>query len=94
MVSPAVTGFDLVPVYPAINSIKMSDSHRLDLGIKYKSKPGNFFQWQIFAGLYNTYNRANPIAILVVADTKTGKLKYEQPGLFGLLPFISYGIKF
>ncbi|MEJ0029842.1 MAG: TonB-dependent receptor [Bacteroidota bacterium] len=94
MASPAITGIDLVPVYPAINSIKMSDSHRLDVGIKYKSRPGNFFQWQIFAGLYNAYNRANPIAILVAADTKTGKLKYEQPGLFGLLPFVSYGIKF
>jgi hypothetical protein len=94
MVSPSVTGFDLLPVYPAINSIKMSDSHRLDIGIKYKSRPENFLRWQIFAGLYNAYNRANPIAILVVADEKSGKLKYEQPGLFGLLPFVSYGIKF
>ncbi|MEI9919719.1 MAG: TonB-dependent receptor [Bacteroidota bacterium] len=92
--SPALSGFDLVPVYASINSIKMADTHRLDIGVKYKSRPEKLFQWQIFAGVYNTYNRANPIAMLVTTDEATGQMKYEQPGLFGLLPFISYGIRF
>jgi hypothetical protein len=92
--SPSLTGIDLVPVYAPINSVKLSDAHRLDLGIKFKSRPDKTFQWQIFAGVYNTYNRANPIGIIVTADETTGALKYQQPGLFGLLPFVSYGIRF
>jgi hypothetical protein len=92
--SPSLTGIDLVPVYAPINSVRLSDAHRLDFGVKYRSKPGKFIQWQIFAGVYNAYNRANPVGIIVTVDEATGQLKYQQPGLFGLLPFISYGIKF
>ena len=92
--APTLTGVDLVPVYAPINSVKLSDAHRLDFGIKYKSRPGNFLQWQIFAGVYNAYNRANPVGMIVVADPVTNQLNYKQPGLFGLLPFVSYGIRF
>ncbi len=92
--SPSLTGFDLVPVYAPINSVKLSDAHRLDVGVKFKSRPGNFLQWQIFAGVYNAYNRANPVGMIVTTDEATGQLKYQQPGLFGLLPFVSYGIRF
>jgi hypothetical protein len=92
--SPALSGFDIIPIYAPINSVKLSDAHRLDIGVKFKSPPDNFFKWQIFAGVYNAYNRANPVGLLVTADETTRKLKYEQPGLFGLLPFVSYGIKF
>jgi hypothetical protein len=92
--SPSLAGVDLVPVYAPINSVRLSDAHRLDFGVKFKSKPGKFLQWQIFAGVYNTYNRANPVGIIVTADETTGELKYLQPGLFGLLPFVSYGIRF
>lgn len=94
LASPSLTGVDLVPVYAPINSVRMSDAHRLDAGVKFKSRPGNFLQWQIFAGVYNAYNRANPVGIIITADETTGELKYQQPGLFGLLPFVSYGIRF
>ncbi len=92
--SPSLTGFDLVPVFAPINSVKLADAHRLDIGLKYRNRPGRFIQWQIFAGVYNTYNRANPVGMVVTVDPNTGQLKYQQPGLFGLLPFVSYGIKF
>jgi hypothetical protein len=92
--APTLTGVDLIPVYSGINEVKMSDTHRLDAGIKFKSKPEKKIQWQIFAGAYNTYNRANPVGIVISQDEQTGELRYEQPGLFGLIPFISYGIKF
>jgi hypothetical protein len=94
MTSPSLTGVDLVPVFAPINSVRLSDAHRLDFGVKFKSKPGKFLQWQIFAGVYNAYNRTNPVGIIVTADETTGQLKYLQPGLFGLLPFVSYGIRF
>jgi hypothetical protein len=92
--APTLTGVDLIPVYSGINQVKMSDTHRLDVGIKFKSKPEKKIQWQIFTGAYNVYNRANPVGIVITQDEQTGELRYEQPGLFGLIPFISYGIKF
>ncbi|MEY4930097.1 MAG: hypothetical protein RI909_821 [Bacteroidota bacterium] len=90
--APTLSGVDLIPVYSGINEVKLANTHRLDLGIKFKSKPEKKFQWQCFAGVYNSYNRANPIGINI-EQQPDGSLKYEQPGLFGLLPFISYGFK-
>lgn len=92
--APSLTGLDLIPIYTSANAVKLSDTHRLDLGVKFKSKPGRKFQWQWFAGVYNTYNRANPVGIGIEQDESDGSLRYVQPGLFGLLPFISYGFKF
>jgi hypothetical protein len=94
ILAPTLTGVDLVPIYSGINQVKLADSHRLDLGIKFRSKPDRKFQWQWFAGVYNAYNRANPIGITIEQDEATNALRYEQPGLFGLIPFISYGFKF
>jgi outer membrane receptor protein involved in Fe transport len=91
--APTLTGVDLIPVYSGINEVKLADTHRLDVGIKFKSKDKRKFRWQWYAGIYNVYNRANPIGITIEQDETTGQLRYEQPGLFGLLPFISYGFK-
>jgi hypothetical protein len=92
--APSLTGIELIPLYSEINGVRLADAHRLDLGLKFRSKPGRKFQWHWFAGVYNVYNRANPVAINIVQDEADGSLRYEQPGLFGLLPFISYGFKF
>jgi outer membrane cobalamin receptor len=92
--APTLTGIDLIPVYAPLNSVKLSDTHRLDLGLKLKSKPGSRFHWQLFTGVYNVYNRTNPVAIVIETDEVTGVPRYSQPGLFGFLPFISYGFEF
>ena len=92
--APTLSGVDLIPVYSGINQVKLSDAHRLDLGVKFKSKSEKKFQWHWFAGVYNGYNRTNPIGITIEQDEVDGSLRYRQPGLFGLLPFISYGFKF
>ena len=92
--APTLTGVDLIPLYSGINQVKLAATHRLDAGIKFMSKPGRKFQWQWFAGAYNVYNRASPIGIIIEQNETDGSLKYLQPGLFGLLPFISYGFKF
>lgn len=94
VLAPTLTGFDLIPVYSKVNGVKLADSHRLDLGIKFFSKPNRKFQWHWFAGVYNAYNRASPVGIIIEQDETDGSLNYSQPGLFGLLPFISYGFKF
>lgn len=92
--SPTGVGIDLLPVYAPLNSVRLADAHRLDMGIKYKSNPTKRFQSEIFVGVYNAYNRANPVGINIEQDETTGELKYNQPGLFGVIPFISYGFKF
>lgn len=92
--SPTGIGVDLVPVYAPLNSVRLADTHRLDLGIKFKSSPTRKFQSEVFMGVYNAYNRASPIGINIEQDEHTGELTYHQPGLFGILPFISYGFKF
>lgn len=92
--SPTLVGVNLIPVYAPLNSTKLADTHRLDLGVKLSSKPGRRLQSEWFVGVYNIYNRATPIGITIEQDENTGAMRYEQPGLFGLLPFISYGFKF
>lgn len=92
--APTLTGFDLIPVYSPINGVKLADSHRLDLGVKFLSRPGHKFQWQWFAGVYNVYNRTSPVGMIIEQNEADGSLRYLQPGLFGALPFISYGFKF
>jgi hypothetical protein len=91
--APSLTGAELIPVFSKVNDVKLSDTHRLDLGIKFKSRDTRLFNWELFAGVYNSYNRANPIGI-TIEQKPDGSLRYLQPGLFGLLPFISYGFKF
>ena len=92
--APTQTGVDLIPIFSEINAVKLSDTHRLDLGLKYSSKPGQKFSWYWFVGVNNLYNRANPVGITIEEDETDGSLRYAQPGLFGLLPFVSYGFKF
>jgi hypothetical protein len=91
--APNGSGLDLIPIFSAINSVKLTDSHRLDLGLKFFNKPGSKFQWNWSAGVYNAYNRATPFGIVIKRNESDNSLKYSQPGLFGLLPFISYGCK-
>jgi CarboxypepD_reg-like domain/TonB-dependent Receptor Plug Domain len=91
--SPTGAGVDLLPVYAPLNSVRLADTHRLDLGVKFRSNPDKRFQSECFVGVYNAYNRASPIGIRV-EPTANGGLKYTQPGLFGTIPFISYGFKF
>jgi outer membrane receptor protein involved in Fe transport len=91
--APTLTGVDLIPIYSGLNQVNLANSHRLDAGVKFKSKPTRKYRWEWFVGVYNAYNRANPIGININRDDATGELRYEQPGLFGLIPFMSYGFK-
>jgi hypothetical protein len=92
--APTLTGVDLIPLYSEVNQVKLADTHRLDLGIKFMSKADRKFRWQWFIGVYNTYNRASPVGMIIEENEEDGTLRYLQPGLFGLLPFVSYGFSF
>lgn len=91
--APNGAGLDLIPEFSAMNNVKLSDSHRLDVGLKLNSKAGARFKWNLSMGVYNVYNRATPFGLVIKQDKQDNTLKYSQPGLFGLLPFISYGCK-
>lgn len=96
----SLTGVETIPIYSDRNGIKMSPSHRLDLNftIKPKTKKRWYGEWQI--GCYNFYNRATPYRIEVVqkeVKTKNGQAisqGYQQPGLFGFVPYFTYNFKF
>ena len=91
--SASIMGLEVVPISTNVNEVKLSDTHRLDLGIKYSSKQGKHFSWQWFVGVNNVYNRTNPVGILIEEDDD-GNYRYVQPGLFGFLPFVSYQFEF
>lgn len=92
--APTLAGVTLIPLYAPINSVKLADTHRLDLGLKFKpSRLGKRWQGEWFFGVYNVYNRATPVAI-AIAPNGDGTFRYEQPGAFGFLPFVSYGFTF
>jgi hypothetical protein len=92
-IAPTTAGLEVVPMFAEVNSMKLSDTHRLDIGMKFFSKPANKFQWTWSVGLYNAYNRATPIGVVIERSPKDNSIIYSQPGLFGLLPFVSYGCK-
>ncbi|MBL7857719.1 MAG: carboxypeptidase-like regulatory domain-containing protein [Cyclobacteriaceae bacterium] len=89
--APNLGGVQLVPVYAPVNSVKLADTHRLDLGLKLFSRPERRYKSEWFIGVYNVYNRATPIGINIEPNPD-GSYRYEQPGLFGTVPFISFGI--
>jgi len=91
--APSLGGLDLIPIFAPINSVKLADTHRLDIGVKYRTRLDRKLQGEWFVGIYNVYNRASPVGI-VIRPNGDGSFRYEQPGLFGLLPFVSYGFKF
>jgi len=92
--------------YGSRNNYRMPDNHRLDINFAFdkKTKRGREAQWNI--GLYNAYNRANPLYLQVRQGStyvsidggpyevvSTSKTLYLQ-GFLPLLPSISYNIKY
>lgn len=94
--NPAVTGIDLIPIYPNRNSVKLADTHRMDLSVilKGKQKEGRRWRGDWHFSVYNVYNRATPIAIDIIYDEENNSYSYEQPGLLGLLPSVTYNFRF
>lgn len=92
--SPGYLGVDIQNIYSDRNAVSLADSHRLDIGVTFKNRPSRRYIGEWTFGVYNAYNRATPIAINIVQNSDTGDFNYEQPGLFGLIPSISYNFKF
>lgn len=93
-----------VPLYGDKNNDRLPDYHRLDVALAWKlnKKPGRYAHSLTF-GIYNLYNRHNPISVnfnkiateegnyVVPANLfGTGELLSTQKYLLGLVPSITY----
>lgn len=95
-----LTGVDRIPIYSERNAVSLSASHRLDLNftIRPKREKRWYGEWQI--GCYNLYNRATPYRVDIefrekqTANGTEFSQGYEQPGLFGFIPYFTYNFKF
>jgi len=90
--------------YGARNNYRMPENHRLDINFVFnkKTKRGRDAQWNI--GLYNAYNRANPLFLRLIQrnitipgnppETVGVETSLELNGFLPILPSISYNIKY
>jgi len=80
--------------YAEKNGYRAPANHHLDLSLSNsKQKKGYEREW-VF-GIYNVYDRRNPFVITYMSDdTKPSGTKTIMTSLFGLVPSISFNIKF
>ena len=80
--------------YAERNGYRAPAYHRLDISATYSRSVGKTTQQWAF-GLYNAYNRYNPYVITFENDDeKPSGTKTVQTSLFGIIPSVSFTIKF
>ncbi|MDE6803699.1 MAG: TonB-dependent receptor plug domain-containing protein [Muribaculaceae bacterium] len=80
--------------YSQRNGYRTPSTHRLDLSAVY-TRVGKRFTTQWAFGIYNAYCRYNPYIIYFEDDpSKPSGTRAVQQALFGLIPSVSYTIKF
>lgn len=80
--------------YSARNSYHTPATHRLDISATY-THTGPVFTYQWSFGLYNAYCRYNPYIIYFEDDpSKPSGTRAVQQSLYGLIPSVSYTLKF
>jgi TonB dependent receptor/Carboxypeptidase regulatory-like domain/Secretin and TonB N terminus short domain/TonB-dependent Receptor Plug Domain len=92
MPNPSNTGVEFVPIYSDKNAYRLASQHRLDIDITILRNPKRKLKGEWHIGAYNAYNRAQPNRVAVKFED--GKYKYEQRGLFGIIPSVAYNFKF
>ncbi len=83
-----------IPVYTARNAGKLPDYHRLDISAILHPKTNSRRlknTWSI--GVYNVYNRLNPIGINL-SESSISSQKVYLYTFFRMVPYISYNFKF
>lgn len=80
--------------YAERNGYRAPAYHRLDVSATHSRRVGRTTQLWAF-GLYNAYNRYNPYVITFENDNeKPSGTKTVQTSLFGIIPSISFTVKF
>jgi len=92
-----------IPVYEKRNNARMPVFHRLDIGFNYEWRTKRNREASLGLGVYNAYNRANPLFIdfsvsVSRPDPPAQVLNYgggvaNRVGAFPFLPFVSYSVK-
>lgn len=80
--------------YSKRNAYKTPATHRLDLAATY-THTGRKFTYQWAFGIFNAYCRYNPYVIYFEDDpTKPSGTRAVQQSMYGLVPSVSYTLKF
>ena len=80
--------------YHERNGYRAPACHRLDISATYTKKHGRGTHIWSF-GIYNAYNHYNPYVIQFLNDDdKPSGTKVEQTSLFGIIPSVSFTIKY
>ncbi len=80
--------------YSGRNTYQTPPTHRLDLSATY-SRPGKKISYEWNFGIYNAYCRYNPYIVYFEDDpSKPSGTRAVQQALYGLIPSVSYTIKF
>ncbi|MDL2215174.1 TonB-dependent receptor, partial [Dysgonomonas sp. OttesenSCG-928-M03] len=75
---------------PRRNNYKMSDTHHLDLEMKYRYSSTKTWTF----GVYNVYNRFNPYRAQVGYYNENGGTSVVESSLMGIIPLVSFTYKF
>ena len=79
--------------YAERNGYRAPDYHRLDVSASWTKKGEKVTRQWVF-GIYNLYNRYNPF-LINFEDSKNGaRTRAVQYSLFGIVPSVSFNIKF
>ena len=84
------------PIYSGRNEDRRPDYHRLDLSFNFIPKPDTKKRWkgEWNVSLFNAYNKKNPWMITLNQERETGRPYAEMFYLFGIVPSITYNVKF
>jgi len=84
------------PIYSGRNEDRRPDYHRLDLSFNYIPRPDTKKRWkgEWNVSLFNAYGKKNPWMITLNQDRETGRPYAEMFYLFGIVPSVTYNIKF
>ncbi|MDR2802573.1 MAG: TonB-dependent receptor [Prevotellaceae bacterium] len=90
-------GADRIPVYTQRNTYRFPAYHRMDASLTIqlgKLLPHKKWQHELNISVYNLYGRKNPWLISFRTDDTNGSQYARMTYLFGIVPSISYNVKF
>lgn len=84
----------IIPLYTELNNALLPVYHRLDISFNFYNKY-TWGQQKISIGVYNAYNRTNPLFIEVERSLlDPNDIETYATSLFGILPSFSYNLAF
>jgi outer membrane receptor for ferrienterochelin and colicin len=91
--NPSNTQIDILPIYGAKNSARLSTANRIDIDYGYKFKWLGKVSSEFHISIYNLLNKAQPEKVSREYNGQTGKYEYQEKGLFGRIPTLSLNFK-